>query len=892
MSVDQHNNHLNDMGPPPDPVMEVPPPKEIKVLESADDIQHRRTEVLDHYSQFKDFAKTKRDRLEEARQFQYFKRDADELEIWILEKLQTAAVLGHYSQFKDFAKTKRDRLEEARQFQYFKRDADELEIWILEKLQTAAVLDHYSQFKDFAKTKRDRLEEARQFQYFKRDADELEIWILEKLQTAAEESFRDPTNLQAKIQKHHDAFVAEVQSYLDPTNIRGKLQKHGNFEQELRENRNRLDEIKAPGQELIQSGHYANEHIQISPPANSMAWSIILPKLPNMTASLVCVVKMTGHQDNAHVNRIMHELGLSSESIATGLLNRQIGHGSQQQAQEMVSASEEEGADQTDTLSAFGDDEILMTELLDEVPPFDLINQRIVDTIHLQIMARHGVLGGNIRTVDVRVVDEHGNLIYTPPPAAPVPQLLEQFIQDVNSAIGQASIGLMEARVVAAWAHYQLALIQSSELAKDVAGAEALLEQHQEHKGEIEARTDSFKQTAETGQRLLDEDIEEADEIRQCLQNLATSLNNLWEERRILYEQCMDLQLFYKDTEQAESWMTKQELLARRRHLMDRMAQRRELLKESYRLHSFDRDCDEMLGWIQEKLKTAKDQSYLDPTNIRGKLQKHGNFEQELRENRNRLDEIKAPGQELIQSGHYANEHIQELLGMTFKELFKCLCVTASDRSANYRRFVAGGLAGSVTFFFIYPLGFSRTRLAVDMGKDVSPSEFNGLVHYFAKIAKHDGIFGLCRAFVLLMCYIFLYRSFYFGLFDSFKVFVATTADKNCTSGGGSESVPFLAAFCIGQCSAFLAVLFSHPPDTVRRRLMMQPGKNVPDYANAWHCIRHNAILRRFHLPPLVLEPDARRNYDAYLQEANNGDVSTFVNFLVFQQQSSSERMQ
>ena len=82
------------MGPPPDPVLEVPPPKEIKILETADDIQQRRTEVLDHYGQFKEFAKTKRDRLEEARQFQYFKRDADELEIWILEKLQTAAVRG------------------------------------------------------------------------------------------------------------------------------------------------------------------------------------------------------------------------------------------------------------------------------------------------------------------------------------------------------------------------------------------------------------------------------------------------------------------------------------------------------------------------------------------------------------------------------------------------------------------------------------------------------------------------------------------------------------------------------------------------------------------------------------------------------------------------------
>jgi spectrin alpha len=64
------------------------------------------------------------------------------------------------------------------------------------------VLGHYAQFKDYAKTKRDRLEEARQFQYFKRDADELEIWILEKLQTAAEESYKDPTNLQVDQMTH------------------------------------------------------------------------------------------------------------------------------------------------------------------------------------------------------------------------------------------------------------------------------------------------------------------------------------------------------------------------------------------------------------------------------------------------------------------------------------------------------------------------------------------------------------------------------------------------------------------------------------------------------------------------------------------------------------------
>lgn len=60
-------------------------------------------------------------------------------------------------------------------------------------------------------------------------------------------------------------------------------------------------------------------------------------------------------------------------------------------------------------------------------------------------------------------------------------------------------------------------------------------------------------QTAEAGQKLLDEAVEQSNEVREKLTHLAeekASLLSLWEERRILYEQCMDLQLFYRDTEQ------------------------------------------------------------------------------------------------------------------------------------------------------------------------------------------------------------------------------------------------------------------------------------------------------------------------------------------------------
>ena len=168
--------------------------------------------------------------------------------------------------------------------------------------------------------------------------------------------------------------------------------------------------------------------------------------------------------------------------------------------------------------------------------------------------------------------------------------------------------------------------------------------------------------------------MEEVKEKLVVLANEKTSLLQLWEERRILYEQCMDLQLFLRDTEQADAWMAKQEaflqnedlgdsldsveslikkhddfekslaaqeekikaldefatkliendhyaadevahrrdaLLTRRNNLHERATIRRRELEESRKFQMFERDCDETKGWINEKLKTASDEGYM-----------------------------------------------------------------------------------------------------------------------------------------------------------------------------------------------------------------------------------------------------------------------------------------
>ncbi|XP_048482065.1 spectrin alpha chain isoform X4 [Plutella xylostella] len=244
----------------------------------------------------------------------------------------------------------------------------------------------------------------------------------------------------------------------------------------------------------------------------------------------------------------------------------------------------------------------------------------------------------------------------------------------------------------------------------------------------MDAREDVIRACASAGQQLVDSEHRASAEVSQALDTLqreSSALQQLWEQRRVLYLQCMDLQLFYRDTEQADAWMHKQEaflgnkdvgdsldsveallkkhedfekslaaqeekikaldefatkliegqhyaaddvaqrremLLERRAALLKSSSERRTLLEDAYKYQQFERDCDETKGWINEKLKFATDDSYLDPTNLNGKVQKHGNFEQELQANKPRVDEIAAQGKQLLEQEHFATAQIESRL--------------------------------------------------------------------------------------------------------------------------------------------------------------------------------------------------------------------------------------
>jgi solute carrier family 25 (adenine nucleotide translocator) protein 4/5/6/31 len=145
------------------------------------------------------------------------------------------------------------------------------------------------------------------------------------------------------------------------------------------------------------------------------------------------------------------------------------------------------------------------------------------------------------------------------------------------------------------------------------------------------------------------------------------------------------------------------------------------------------------------------------------------------------------------------------------------------------KNILGGGLAGGGSLAFVYSLDYARTRLANDLKsskKGAAEREFTGLLDVYRKTWNSDGIAGLYRGFVISFVGIFIYRGFYFGLYDS----IMPLFDSNVGLG---------TRFAVGYCVTVAAGLASYPIDTIRRRMMMTSGAKTMQYKGSWDCTQY-----------------------------------------------------
>eukprot|EP00051_Salpingoeca_urceolata_P021153 m.326944 g.326944 ORF g.326944 m.326944 type:complete len:2477 (-) comp19745_c14_seq3:188-7618(-) len=645
----------------------------VSLMGAVDHITQRRNAVLARWEEFKDTAAKRRSALEDSRRLQQFLRDADEVHAWIDEKMQIATDEAYKDTTNLQGKIKKHEAFEAEVMANEDaisgvRDVGEQLIkgdhYAKDAIQTKVdgVMARWGELKAHSEDKGIKLRETQQLVSFKREADEVSFWIADKAVIASSNDVgRDLEHVEMLQKKFED------------------------FSNDLSANEPRVEAITDLRKKLVAQNHPQSEEIQARTTEVEEQWRLLKEQASTRKTKLA----------NA---REIHTFNQDADELSSRITEK-----------EMTLSSDDDGKDLASVEAlqrkhdGFTRD---LAALEDSVQGLERETERLSTKFPdnmVQIKEKQGEIATKWTQLQERAATRKKRLDDS--------YDLQRFLNDFRNAL--------------LWINDMKALVQASELAKDVAGADALLQRHQEHKGEIVAREDSFVRVVDFGEALLKQQHYAADELKARLAELGdkrTALWALWNERQTQFEQCQDLQLFTRDADQIDAWTATQEsslatedlgdsldsveallkkhddfekslqaqeektkgldecatrlldyghydattidqrrndVLERRNRLAELASARRFKLEESRKLQQFKRDTDEAEAWITEKLQTASDESYRDPTNLRGKLQNHLGFEAELDANEGRIDGVNSAAQVLLESDHYAADTIK-----------------------------------------------------------------------------------------------------------------------------------------------------------------------------------------------------------------------------------------
>ncbi|XP_053623069.1 spectrin beta chain, non-erythrocytic 2 isoform X2 [Plodia interpunctella] len=136
----------------------------------------------------------------------------------------------------------------------------------------------------------------------------------------------------------------------------------------------------------------------------------------------------------------------------------------------------------------------------------------------------------------------------------------------------------------------------------------------------------------------------------------------------------------------------KEHIVARRTAVLDRrdavrktVADRRRDLLASRAHHQFIAATEDLEAWIEDKSRTAKDQSYRDLANLERKLQKHEAFERELQANEKQLRNVEIMGSALQQSDVARASLVSAKLS-SLQNAWESLVAASRDKGSKLRQ--------------------------------------------------------------------------------------------------------------------------------------------------------------------------------------------------------------
>ncbi|XP_042315999.1 spectrin beta chain, non-erythrocytic 5 [Sceloporus undulatus] len=363
---------------------------------------------------------------------------------------------------------------------------------IMNKCQ--AVLRRKERLLEISLARKRLLEESWLLQKFLHNSFEVAAWMAEKNSIALDETWRDPSNLQAKLQKHQT------------------------FQAEIVANRNHLHNINVEGGKMLQEGHYASDAIQSRLQEIDELWNELLENCDKKRRKMLDAYKAL------HFLRIVDDVEKWLDDLESEMKLPEDGSNllvlndllkKQEELEESFLGHRDQLQGLINTMQEFQEGKHFLA---------DEIEERVDHVVHRYknfrepLQERRGCL-------------EASRLQY-------------QFLQDVNEEL--------------TWIHEKLSLVSSKDYGQSLTTVQSLQEKHQNLENEINSHDALTKAVISTGQKLVKGGHAASWDIMEQMKELEISLANLKGEaqkRRKKLMQSYEAQHFLTELLEVESWM-------------------------------------------------------------------------------------------------------------------------------------------------------------------------------------------------------------------------------------------------------------------------------------------------------------------------------------------------
>uniref|UniRef100_A0A1B0AD16 Spectrin beta chain, non-erythrocytic 5 n=1 Tax=Glossina pallidipes TaxID=7398 RepID=A0A1B0AD16_GLOPL len=442
--------------------------------------------------------------LTEAHQLQLFKAQAEQVEIWLANK---EAFLNNDDLGDSF--TAVERL--LKKHEAFEKLLDSDNVHDLQKFASSIlegspqdanvikdklvyVVVRKEKLNALARDRKQRLQQSLQLQEFLRTLYEIDRWLVQKMQLALDENYREPNNLQSKLQKHNA------------------------FDSELLSNASHVQEVIKEGERLIKSEHFAKEEIAQQLEMLEADW------LKLKAASNEKKDKLNQAYQALNFNRSIDEFNNWMDEVESHLSNEDYG----KDLPAVTNLIKKHERLETDVAHHVE----LAEQIKQQDEKFFQANHFLKDEIHERAMATIKRYRTLHEPLGIRRENLEDSLS------------LQQFLRDAEDELQ--------------WLSEKEAVASSEDLGNSLTAVQTLQKKHQALEAELLSQEPLIQALLQRGDQMIRDSHFASEQIQyKCdrVRNKLVRLRDMCGIRRLRLLDAVESHMFYVEANEAESWI-------------------------------------------------------------------------------------------------------------------------------------------------------------------------------------------------------------------------------------------------------------------------------------------------------------------------------------------------